>query len=684
MKPIWRKRCKYLTRLLSLSLKVAVVIGITVFSSWASAQIRPLQKNSAGSEFNKCVTALRPQDLVDPGLDSILRELSRTSEYRDAKWNINRPYVADSINILVPQGNTRWPAACNLIAEPAGCESSPSERYIICNPPIGAQLASPLVRSGIANTETNFAKRFILMTFIGHELGHLSFHAEDKRYLLEPMLKWMQPYGMTCDQSKAGREPTEEERADTYGIAKACEALRLDPDFDLLPTDPAQVVSVLQRLQDELDDTYFTTDDACVREDAYPSTSRRKHTFLRAYLACLYPKGWNPVAAVAEEDASSFERLEMWLGDRQIAGFVASGSYSKATLLSHQIAKSKDSDYIAFDSSGVDSTLWYVAPPINGLVAQQLRSWQSTGHSVWAEKNPGQINFFIVLNEGGKDGKKALAKVETKCAAGSSPVCTTHLRTHDLDDSAIVVRGADGSVVVQTRKRIECYRSFEDVFNGVVHSTKEIPDLPTDPEQSIVATKNNLILVVKSSGDGFYSTIIFGHGAVSRRALFAFPKETGNIEAAEFVNGRLLLSIYDKPLGGDGQLSLWDCPETVLDTTPKTTTRTCQVYKAPNELKYSVAMATRDLSSLFSRSIEPAPAPCGTLLVIRHRGWLWLLDRERKLEDNLPADGLITCDDSDNSVETYRARRIDHLSTRFSKTTQQDLELTSLPQLDPK
>ena len=95
-------------------------------------------------------------------------------------------------------------------------------------------------------------------------------------------------------------------------------------------------------------------------------------------------------------------------------------------------------------------------------------------------------------------------------------------------------------------------------------------------------------------------------------------------------------------------------------------------------------MATRDLSSLFSRSIEPAPAPCGTLLVIRHRGWLWLLDRERKLEDNLPADGLITCDDSDNSVETYRARRVDHLSTRFSKTTQQDLELTSLPQLDPK
>ena len=77
-------------------------------------------------------------------------------------------------------------------------------------------------------------------------------------------------------------------------MAKACEALRRDPDFGLLPTAPAGVISVLQRLEDDLDDTYFTTDDACVREDSYPSISRRKHTFLLAYLKCLYPTGVEP------------------------------------------------------------------------------------------------------------------------------------------------------------------------------------------------------------------------------------------------------------------------------------------------------------------------------------------------------------------------------------------------------
>src|SRR5258707_14895568 len=116
--------------------------------------------------------------------------------------------------------------------------------------------------------EKTSEKNFIFMSFKGHELELLAFNSKGTRYPKPPMLKWMQPYGMTCDQTGEERELTEEERADEYGVAVACEALHNDPDFALLPSAPEAVVSVLQRLEDDLDDTYFTTDDACVREDS--------------------------------------------------------------------------------------------------------------------------------------------------------------------------------------------------------------------------------------------------------------------------------------------------------------------------------------------------------------------------------------------------------------------------------
>jgi hypothetical protein len=663
-----------------ISFTLAVAIALT----WQVAQTASPDVKPQGAKFNECLAGLRTADLVDPGVDLILRELSRTPEFQGTKWNINHPYEPDAINVLVPQGNTIWPSVCNLIAEPAGCETSPAEGYIICNPPIGTQLSSPLVRSGIANLETNFAKRFILMTFIGHELGHLSFHSEGTRYLEPRMLKWMQPYGMTCDQTKTGGEPTEEERADVYGLEKACEALHLDPDFGLVPTAPGEVVSVLQRLQDDLDDTYFMTDDACVREDSYPSISRRKHTFLRAYLKCLYPKGWNPVADVAEEDASSLERLETWLRDRQISGFVASGSYAKATLYSHQIAKGNNSYYITYDSTGIDSALWYVAPPINGLITKQLVSWPSTGQTIWVQEGLGELAYYVLLNHSGRLDNSAVVEVRVKCDDGAPVACNTNVRNRELDKGLTVVRGTDGTVIVHGGRHVEYYRSFDKFFESAAEWSKKIGDLPMDPEQTVVAAENKQTAMVIKSDAGFYSTIVVKDGDISRRALFAFPKETGTIEAAAFVKGRLLLSIYDKPLAGGGRLNLWDCPSTVLDTIGKTISRTCHVYTAPNETKSSVAMATRDLSSLFVRSVTIAPQSCGALLVIRYRGWLWLLDRAQNRQDILPADGVIGCDQSDNSVETYRARRVDHLSLKLGATTSRDSELTSLPQLQPK
>lgn len=660
-----------------------MVLAIGFFPGLLSSQT-PSEARAPGEKFNQCLSALRPSDLVDPGVGLILENIGRTGDYKNARWNINHPYKSDAINVLVPQGNTNWPSACNLIAEPAGCESSPSERYIICNPPIGAQLSSPLVRSGVANLETNFAKRFILMTFIGHELGHLSFHSQGTRYLEPSMLKWMQPHGMTCDQTGERKKSTEEERADEYGVAKACEALRRDPDFGLLPTAPAEVISVLQRLEDDLDDTYFTTDDACVREDFYPSISRRKHTFLLAYLKCLYPTGWNPVAAVAEGDASSFEHLEAWLRDRQISGFVASGNYAKGALYSHRIAKGRGSYYVAFDSTGVDSSLWYVAPPLDGLITKRLLSWPTSGQAIWVEDAAGLLTFYVLLNHMGGDDSKAVVAVAVDCRGGARAVCNTKVRTRELSQGFAIARGTDGTVIVQGRRHVACYRSFDSFFEGAVRWSKDLSDLPADPEQAVVAAGSNRMAIVTKSDAGFYSTIVVQDGSVSRRALFAFPKEAGTIEAAALAKDRLLLSIYNTPIAGEGRLTLWDCPANVLDPSEKSVARICHVYQAPEELRSNVAMATRDLSSLFGRSVAVAASACGDLWVIGHGGWLWLLDGSQKRQDVLPAEGLVSCDPDDGTVETYRARRVDHVETKFSATTSSDLELTSLPQLKPK
>ena len=294
--------------------------------------------------------------------------------------------------------------------------------------------------------------------------------------------------------------------------------------------------------------------------------------------------------------------------------------------------------------------------------------------------------FYLLLNHMGGDDSKAVVAVAVDCRGGAQAACNTKVRTRELSQGFAVARGTDGTVIVQGHRQVACYRSFDSFFEGAVRWSKDLSDLPADPEQSVVAAGSKRTAIVTKSDAGFYSTIVVQDGTVSRRALFAFPKEAGTIEAAAFAKDRLLLSIFNTPIAGEGRLTLWDCPANVLDPSEKTVARICHVYQAPQELKSNVAMATRDLSSLFGRSVAVPASPCGDLWVIGHGGWLWLLDgSQKRCRMSLPSRGI-----GPVVIRTmarwkpYRARRVDHVGMKLSATTASALELTSLPQLKPK
>jgi hypothetical protein len=81
---------------------------------------------------------------------------------------------------------------------------------------------------------------------------------------------------------------------------------------------------------------------------------------------------------------------------------------------------------------------------------------------------------------------------------------------------------------------------------------------------------------------------------------------------------------------------------------------------------------------MFDSSVR-LPSNCEGVLVVQHRGWLWLIDRSRGLQDLVPADGLVACDLPHGEITTYRARRIDHLSLAFEPVQREQKSVASLP-----
>jgi hypothetical protein len=163
----------------------------------AAAQNAPAAE-TVGSVYNACLGALSSAARDHRGLPLFLQDISTTPQYRDTRWNVNKPYSADAVNIIMPTATGEpWPASCKLPDAPASCDARPAEKSIICNPAIGKSFASPLLHSGIANNETYLALRFLVMSFLGHELGHLAQSPQDAavHHLIDI---YDDAYGMKC------------------------------------------------------------------------------------------------------------------------------------------------------------------------------------------------------------------------------------------------------------------------------------------------------------------------------------------------------------------------------------------------------------------------------------------------------------------------------------------------------
>ena len=70
---------------------------------------------------------------------------------------------------------------------------------------------------------------------------------------------------------------TEEEAADDFGIAVACEAMKSGDD-EAIASDARSAIDTLSYLRESLD-ADFDFDDTCGGDDTYPSVSRRKSAF---------------------------------------------------------------------------------------------------------------------------------------------------------------------------------------------------------------------------------------------------------------------------------------------------------------------------------------------------------------------------------------------------------------------
>lgn len=665
--------------------KATVLTAVLFYGVGTAVAQDVLAAETAGAVFNSCLAALSPAALDHRGLPLLLQDISTTPKYRDTRWNVNKPYAADAVNILMPMatGET-WPPACKMPDAPASCDARPTEKSIICNPAMGKSLANPLLHSGIANDETYLALRFLVLSFLGHELGHLAQSPQDAtvHHLIDI---YDDAYGMKC-RDEPGAEY--ERNADSYGVALACTALRSSPSAKTLAADPPMnVLNTLSRLQDELDENYFTMDDTCIVTKNYPSISRRKHTFADSYLGCFFPHSL--VRDLAKDDADMFDRLEKRLTQLQETGFVGSGYFGRGTLYAHQIsAATKTNGYITFDSTGTESTLWQVSQGAAKMDLKSLSHWQRTGTPIAFYQSDIDSRFLVRMNAGSGSSQTELVELEVQCA---DVTCKVLPRSHSLGEDTFARHGVDGSLLVHGPTRFERYASVDDYFSAHPSIAAKLPDLPTDADERVTATNASRSVFIPRSSAGLFQTdggfrrigISTGNKVYGRVLFVVATDKTASLDAVALAGGRFLFSVYENPIAGVGRLKLWDCPEKLLDDNPKIATESCQVYNSPQETEDAVAMATRDLSALFSNSIEPAPTECGAVLVVRYHGWVWLLDRDNRREALLPADGLIGCS-ADGLISTYRARRIDIFNPQYQASQSEEIKLSSIPSKDRK
>lgn len=623
---------------------------------------------AVGRRFDECLNAQDPGTLNDPGFRMVIEDLRRVPAYSKTTWNVNKPYSRRAVNVLIPHWNEEfWPAqSCGgLPREPADCVTSPRENYIICNPAVGRELGSPLIQSRIGSIEEEFGSHFILLTLIGHELGHIQLHSDSNTHHLN---RFRGKDGLKCFNRDSSTAPTEEEKADEIGLSIACAALKSRPDRKDLPKDPGGAISLMDRLEGHLDEGYFAMDDLCTGDKDYPSISRRKQHFADQYFACLYSGALDSVRLLNQGLSEDLSDLEKVLLDRQLTGQVGSGNYGRRALgFNSTVATGVRDAYLSYDSTDNDSGLWAVFPDKDGLLQfRQLLAWDRTGKLVSSSMRPdGARTLLIQIEDENEQSGPSAISVIGSCSAEK---CTATESQFSLPLGGRLFQGEGRTIAIVSRSGFRVLQSDQAGLNGLAKAPLREHDLNTSPDDLAVGFEGErgIILIARKSG-GLYNAAVFDAHHVEWKILLTFPHTAGMLEAATIVDGRLLVSFYETPQiesAESSTLKLWDCPaDEILDA--RESQVQCRSYTAPAQVNVPVALVTHDLSSISDESIE-APGPCQGKLVIHHGGWLWFLDRTGSSSDLLPADGLVGCDEFTNIVTTFRARRLDQFKLRMT------------------
>lgn len=623
--------------------------------------------------FDLCLRALTATSLKDPGVAFILDDLKGTGRYEGTSWNINKNYRSDAYNLLIPSGDgSKWPSVCAVPRGVPDCMASPKDHYVVCNPEMGQQFESRLLHSGAASIEADAAMHFVLLTFLGHELGHIE---QGKSAKIQHLVPDFHEGALTCVKHPTDG-PSDEEQADALGVGLACQAIVRRLGKEQVPSDFSEPLKLVQSLQDQLDDDYFLRDDACVGDKSYPSIGRRKHTFSVAYLKCLYPSQWNPVEILAEGDAKTFENLETWLQSRQQSGQIASGSYGKDSLYGHTVTTLPEKNsYLTYDSTGTASDLWLIRSERDGSIQPKaLEHWPSVGRLLSSQSLGNGRSFWISIAHTPQSDNGEIIHFNVSCSPeNTSCKASNPDRTVKIPDGFETVGNDDGGVVLLSKDSL--MRPDPATGNQILiphHISFDSTD-----DAVVAMNKNETVIFAKSNNGGHEVSVV--RADVAKRSLMMLipTKDKETLEAATILDNRILFSEEIEPLAGDSSLFLWDCPLETVDHSTLDPHLECVRYQAPSEMGHSISLATRDLASMFDLSIRRTEA-CGDLIAVHHRGWLWVIDRKNAHQDLLAADGVVGCNLKDNVITTYRARRLDTLSLSLKPVTSDRQSVFSL------
>jgi hypothetical protein len=612
-------------------------------------------------KYDACVAGLSEQQRRLPGAESIVNDLKKIERFDGLRWSVNSPYELGAINILVPAtADSAWHKQCGLEETPADCLAAPREKLVICNAALGRQLSNPRLTSGIIRDEVRRPLRFLALTFLGHEIGHLQAGSDSRVQHLFPM---MRANGLKCRRNER-LKPTEEETADDFGIAVACDALKRGDDA-VVPTDARSAIDTLSFLRQSLDDD-FDFDDTCAGDDSYPSVSRRKSTFAREYAKCIFPGRELPYGAVAKDQDEAFKHLEAWLRTRQIGGMVGSALYGNSPLYRFDVAGTVgDRRFVAFDSTGTSAQISTTTAEDERLSHKVLANWDRAGEVVDVRSDAKAANAEFLATFAGPNDTTVVRHAIVNCPDPGTD-CNIQQDQKDLP-AGVEVHGTPSHAVVEIDgKRLRTYVSSADYFDD-----KSVIDTPLDLDVPgitpiIAGHADRLLLAVRPAEDeqpsGFHRAAVLSRGGTVWTTFTTAPANMNPLHAAGLYGTRVAFALQPSARQLATGNQLWVCPSAPFESEYQKKVD-CDVYDPPEDASYSIGVANNDLSSLGIQLTEADYCP--GFIVVRQGGWLWLVDPESHRQDIIPGTGLVNCDRDRGRAVVYRMRRIDEVTLDF-------------------